>query len=367
MDTVELWTDDMEETPDQVEEQEEITNEGTAQEEGQEEEPEEEEEPSEEPQEEEEPEEVEEEPGKEPEGSDEDSDLISFNYNYLKEQGALMLPDDYEFDGTEEGLQKAIQDSDNYRNQLVANAIYEQMPTEEGKALFQYLYNGGDNIQEFVQKFSDSLSIDKEKATLTQKKQLLTDYYKRTTRFSDDRIQRELDRLEDSMDLDKEFESAYEELENLQQEERQAFLKEQEKQKAQAEKEQAEYTKNFQKAFEKADLPKATKERIAAYFNPVEYGGQEVLEYQKVTSEIQQNPEHFIQFLSLLSTYDPKKGFSLDAPSKETKNAKSLKEALKRAKKNSDSKSKMRGSVQDKGDNRTGKKDEPIETIELLF
>lgn len=155
----------------------------------------------------------------------EEDEVIKANFEFLKTQGALYLPEDYEFLATEEGFEKAVADSDAYRQEAIIAGMFEAMP-QQGKELLQYYLNGGTDIQAFVQMYSepDIASLDLE--DIDNQERIVKLLFKETTKFSDAKIQKIIDSYKDDMRLKEEAEEAIPELNRLKEEKRAAFIEE---------------------------------------------------------------------------------------------------------------------------------------------
>lgn len=132
-----------------------------------------------------------------------------------------------EWDGTPQGLIKAMQDEINY-------GINSQIERLDPRVRWL-----AENVREGVA-FEDLLSVDKQRLTLntiteenlqdeTVQKDIARQYYKETTSFSDARINKEIERLEATGDLGEETKGFFDELKQLNAQ-KEVQLKEQAKQ-----------------------------------------------------------------------------------------------------------------------------------------
>lgn len=118
-----------------------------------------------------------------------------------------------------------------------------------------------DNIEQGVP-LETLLQMDKDKITYSNideetlsgnselQKTIIRDFYKRTTKFSDERIQKEINRLDDLGELDNESKSYLSELKSLLSEEEQLAVQQAQAQQAAALKAQEEVVTNFKKTLE---------------------------------------------------------------------------------------------------------------------
>lgn len=210
----------------------------------------------------------------EPIAEDED-EVIKANFEFLKSQGALFLPEDYEFKATAEGLEKAIAESAENFKQNAINDMFSAMP-QEGRDLLTYYLNGGTNVKEFMQVYSEvdptSLDIDNEEHQEWAVRELL----KETTQFSDARIERTIKLMRDDMRLKEEAQEAITELQNLKEAKRQAFVESekqrQEEIKRQAAEQKAEFSRLLSELNEINGIPYSKEDAnkaIADIYSPV--------------------------------------------------------------------------------------------------
>ena len=132
--------------------------------------------------------------------TDEEDDALKLNYEYLKGLGALYLPDDYQFKATEKGFEEAVKASNENLQKALFDGMFEDMP-EEGKALLSYYANGGTNVKEFISVHArpDYTKVDLDDETAQEA--IVREGLKRTTKFSDAKIEREIEAL--PLDLEK--------------------------------------------------------------------------------------------------------------------------------------------------------------------
>lgn len=296
------------------------------------------------------------------EDSEEDNEgdpLIKENFDYLKEQGALFLPDDYEFDGTEEGFQQALKDSQENLQKAVQNQIFEQIPNEKGKALFDYFMNGGEDIDTFIEsmKGTDVNNLDLEQED--NQKQVIRDFYKQKG-FSDKKIDKLIERSEDSDELKEDAEEAAEELKTMKEKQQEEMKKEAQEKRAQQEKEAQQAQQELQKIVEQKEeikgFPISKEQREQAIKDILEPSqdeeGNTTTSFNAKLDEALRDPESIVLLDYLLSNdFDTS---SLKTRER-TKQTKSLKERLKKQK-SGEGKSKLgnRGKTKSKS-----KKDSP--------
>lgn len=163
----------------------------------------------------------------------------------VTEEGILPNFNIEEWDGTPQGLIKAMQDEINY-------GINSQIERFDPRVKWL-----AENVREGVS-FEDLLAVDKQRLTLdsiteetlqqdTVQRDIARQYYKETTKFSDERINKEIERLEATGDLGEETKGFFEELKQLNAQ-KEVQLKEQAKQqRIQQEQAQAKALEDFKK------------------------------------------------------------------------------------------------------------------------
>lgn len=243
-----------------AEEQEEIA-------EGQEEIAEEQEE--EEPQE-EQPEEVEAEQDTEESEEEEDAiDTSLFVKNFYQSKGEEIDEETFSekfkdidfssFEGLNEWMEREISER--------SKPVYR---SEEEQRFAEYLANGGkpeDYAKVYYNEEADYENF--EIKSPTDQKKVLMDYYKRTTKFSDDKISKFIKALDDAGEIEDEAKSALDELKQFQEEDKQQLLEQQRKQKEEQKKQEEQLREELKSQISEKDkiasLPFSKKERDGFY------------------------------------------------------------------------------------------------------
>ena len=189
--------------------------------------------------------------------TDEEKELVQ-KVQDLKNIGALYLPDDYEV----ESIEKAIEDSDNYRTLQATKEVFSKIPDVEvpgignAKDLFLYLFeHGGDNIDSFKKNFGTE-SFDPKSYDLSKeddRRKILEQYYQKKG-FNEVKTKKIVDKLFDDLEDETEATEALGELTKLDAQEKQAHLKELENKRIQAQKDAQEAFNLMQSILEKNDV-----------------------------------------------------------------------------------------------------------------
>jgi len=193
------------------------------------------------------------------------------------------------------------------------DALWGRLP-EDYQAALRYGLAGGGDIKDFVDRYAPSLDYDNIDLDDTQtQKQVLREYYKKTTKYDDDKINKFIARLEVTDDLLPEAEDAVEYLKTSLKEEQERLLEEQEKAREEFERQQAEARNKVVSVIEEQEnLPTRRKKSLQAFiYNPIGRGDTTDTDLNRTIQSIQSNPDHFVQLADILMDYDPKKGFDL--------------------------------------------------------
>jgi hypothetical protein len=173
-------------------------------------------------------------------------------YKQLTDIGALYLPEDYEVPTTEESWEKALKDSDEFRKKDAVAAIWEQLP-EEGRPLLEYLLAGGKDIDKFKQVYNSQFDVNKIDITNEEhQKQVLQTYYEKKG-FNPEKAKKQVEIVENLMELETEALDAFEELKVTDTQEKQKLLKEAADTKAQREAKETQKWNLLQTTLEKTE------------------------------------------------------------------------------------------------------------------
>lgn len=172
----------------------------------------------------------------EPNNSD---DILKTTFEYFKE--SKLIPDTAEFDGTEEGFINTLKQS---AKDEVLDEVWNSLPSDEGKALLEYMLNGGTDISKFKETFNTTwekfeFSEDETEKTAQQKK-VLVDYYK-SKGFTDKKAEKEADLKIQFAEADEAAVEALEELKEAEKVNKQKLIEDQKQANLKA---QQEYQKS---------------------------------------------------------------------------------------------------------------------------
>lgn len=168
---------------------------------------------------------------------DEESSLFTPYVKLLVDEGVFSVTDVEKFDGTVEGLKKAMSDEVGY----YVDQYKEQMPQEVKRLLDGY--EQGVPFDEMIKISSDRIRYDNiEEAKLTDdvdmQKKLVLDYLDQTTQLPDKLKSKMIEQFEDSMELEDQSKMALGELKNIQDNKEREAITQQEAQKVEFQKQQ---------------------------------------------------------------------------------------------------------------------------------
>lgn len=188
----------------------------------------------------------------EEETSTDDDNIYKVNYELLKESGALVLPEDFEFEATEEGFSKALEASKEHIKTQVIEELTGSLPKAGVELLNYMLQTGTDDISGFLeaQKEPDFETLEFTEEDEAVQEDLVRIYLANTTKYSPERIEKEISRYKLDGELYTQASEAKTELATMQKEYKEALI-EQDKERQRLEKEQYDNAvKSFAKTIE---------------------------------------------------------------------------------------------------------------------
>ncbi len=261
---------------------------------------------------------------------DDDDDAAPY-YDVLVQKGVLDLPEDFEFDGTYAGLEKAIEASDANKLNKVVNSLWNSLP-EDFRPLLKYGLDGGKNLKTYLETFAPVSYDELDLSSSENQKKVMYDYYKNTSNYDDAKIERMIRRLEDTDDLEAEALDAKEELLQLKTQRAQEFETQAQKER-EAEAERMKQQANMLASVidSESEFEDARKNKLKGFFfNQVQDGKKTTTEFVRVLNSVMENPKHLVQLANVLADYDSNKGLNFERLSKKakTEGVNSLKQTL---------------------------------------
>ena len=272
---------------------------------------------------------------------EEDEDEYSEARQYFEQATTLNIlqtPEDFEWD--ENDPLGSIEKATEYTNQVLLQKVEENFYSQFKDPLLQQIVDtaikGGSflDVTELVNKTNDvSLYENMDITDENDASKLYEEYLKETTKFKSSKINRLIDIAKEDdelVDLAAEAKEYFIE-KNFQKIKQQ--VQEAEQMKKQQEQQAKQYWTGFNQTLESSNLNTSLKERVMDSFSLVENNGQKTLKYQDTFNRVSQNPQHFIDLLVFLNSYDPEQGFNFEREVKKvaTKQANSFKERLEKA------------------------------------
>lgn len=238
-----------------------------------------------------------------------DSDVLTAYYEQLKESNFLEVPKDFEFDGSEEKFQEALTLSKNSLKDKALEEFWNELPMEL-KDAFNYTAQTGKGLRSYLEEADKDYSkIDV--STKDAQREALRDYYKQTTKYGEDKIEKFIKRIEDSGDLEEEALDAVEQLVGLKEEREETRLAKEKLAKKQEDENFKAYKESMEKAIVNSKvISKKDQNKLKSFmFNVVTVNGEQTTKRNKIIKDIYSNPEHEAELAALLWNYDPDKGF----------------------------------------------------------
>lgn len=263
--------------------------------------------------------------------NDESSSIYDQFYSVLTSEGILSAPDDFEFDGTPESLQEVLDHTKQQLTTSVAQALWERLP-EDFRSILDYGLSGGTDLNTLL-KSRQELTLDNvDLDNTSHQREVMRKYFKETTKYDEDRIERMIDKLDTVGTLQEDAAEALDDLKEIISQ-REKELVEQKKLEREQALQQAQEIR--QQIFDIVDnteyLPPQRKNKVKAFmFNPITRNKVSDTDFNRVLQSVYSNPEHLIQLADLMYDYDPKKGLNLERFQKASKSsaARKLKEKL---------------------------------------
>lgn len=234
-------------------------------------------------------------------------------FDYLKSNNFLITDEEFEFDGSDEKFDEALnQTKDNIRLEVFGD-LMERLPNKIKDAVKFAFESGGRDLDDYVQM---NQSIDWDNLDLTDEntqRGVMAYYYKSVSQFDEDKINRHILRLEKAGDLEDEALSVIGELKDREERTKLETLAYHQQQRAAAEEADRKYRLSIQQSIDKATfVEEPRKQKLKNFlFNEKRTKDGVFTEYNLALSNISTNPEHMAQLADLLLDYNPSVGFDL--------------------------------------------------------
>ena len=272
------------------------------------------------------------------ESDDEDSgsavDLKEF-FTTLKDSNYLTVPDDFTFDGTTDSLAEAIDLTYESFKKSAQESLLNSLD-EDSRLALKFALTYKKPIYSFYEETEvepfDFSTIDLDE--LENQQEVVRTYLKKTTAFSDNKIETQIKSLSQSGEIVSEAKEYLGELIAFQEKERQELNSKIEQQRQKDRDDLLKWKEdrvNIIKAYKDADDTR--KAKLKAFVVNEVYTDRSkapVTELVQVLRMINNNPEHYVQLADVLMDYSPEKGIDYDRLTKRlnTKITSSLKDKL---------------------------------------
>ena len=272
------------------------------------------------------------------ESDDEDSgsavDLKEF-FTTLKDSNYLTVPDDFTFDGTTDSLAEAIDLTYESFKKSAQESLLNSLD-EDSRLALKFALTYKKPIYSFYEETEvepfDFSTIDLDE--LENQQEVVRTYLKKTTAFSDNKIENQIKSLSQSGEIVSEAKEYLGELIAFQEKERQELNSKIEQQRQKDRDDLLKWKEdrvNIIKAYKDADDTR--KAKLKAFVVNEVYTDRSkapVTELVQVLRMINNNPEHYVQLADVLMDYSPEKGIDYDRLTKRlnTKITSSLKDKL---------------------------------------
>jgi len=249
----------------------------------------------------------------EPTESDEPEGTETAYFEFLKEQGILDVPDDFEFDGSTESLIEALEITKENLGRRGFQKVMSSLPQSTQEALL-YAINGGDLSKYYsTAKDLDLDSYDLESAK--DQREVIRLYYELTTEHSPEKIERLVNRIAvDENDLKEEAIDALNYLKDFDRKRKEDLIQEQRYRMEAARQETQKFIETTVNTIDSLELPNNRKAKLKNFmFQPVETGdGVVTTSFAESLSLIKKNPKHLAELANIVMGYNPEKGFNLE-------------------------------------------------------
>lgn len=260
-----------------------------------------------------------------------DLNIYAQHYHILKASGLIDSQEDVNIEDAD-SLVEVIEKAKSNIFEQTANSMWEALP-DDFKPLLEYALAGGNDLKKFLSTAEQKLNYEEiDLSTAENQKAVIREFYKKTTNYSDDRINKLIDKAALTDSLYEDAEESLNELKEISAAELAKLAQEQAAQQEAQRIKEEQMRKVFADTIEKVEfIPKDRKGKVKGYLLNVQvYDGEPDTQFNRTLKMISANPEHLVQLADVLMSYDEKKGLTLDRITKieSTKATKSLKDKL---------------------------------------
>lgn len=260
---------------------------------------------------------------------------ITIGYvEFLKQNNLIVLPEDLEFTGKPEDLEKIFEHTKVAREEEAIDKVFSALP-EDFKPLFDYALAGGTSLKDYLSVHINDGVNDLDLTKVEDQKKIIARHYKATTEFNDEKINRLVSLISDEDDLRLEAEECYRELSTIKEAEKVALLEQAQRDRESAKQKAEQQTLALTKAVDTTSTihPQRKQKVRSFFFDPINVEGNTTTGFNYAVQSILANPEHQAQLADILLEYNPASGFSGERLEKRFKSraASSFQETLEKA------------------------------------
>lgn len=260
-----------------------------------------------------------------------DLNVFAQHYEILKASGLVSDEDETQIEDADT-LISAIEKAKSAIYEQTAQSMWESLP-EDFRPLLEYALAGGADLKKFLSTAASKINLDEiDISTAENQKAIIREFYKKTTKYSNDRIDKLVDKAAITDSLYEDAEESLQELKQIATQELTALAEQQAAEQEAVRKREEQMRKVFAETVDKVEfIPQDRKGKVKGYLLNVQvYEGEPDTQFNRTLKMISANPEHLVQLADVLMSYDAKKGLTLDRITKieSTKATKSLKDKL---------------------------------------
>lgn len=245
------------------------------------------------------------------EESEDSKSQVELVYDIMSKSGLLTLPEEFKFDGSVDKLAEALDITKQNMQLEMAQNLWDKLP-DNFKVLLEYGLAGGtdlNKVTEVVEGQVDTSKLDVENEK--DQRYIVETYLKKTTKFTQDKINKRINMLYESDMLEDEANDNLKELKAFQEEERKKLVQSEIDRKQLEKEELTKAYEVFTDITSKLDIAEPRKKQILqAVWDTAKYDGKNNTSLvEHIDNQIRNNPEHFAQLVNIYLDYDPKEGF----------------------------------------------------------
>jgi len=240
--------------------------------------------------------------------------------DFLKQNDLIEIPEDLQFTGTSEELQKIFEHTKAAKEAAAVDKIFQALP-EDFKPLLDYALKGGSSLDEFLSVYGADPLQNVDLTKVEDQRKVIAQHYKATSNYTDEKIARLVSLITDEDDLKIEAEDCFKELTEMRLEDQKNLLIQTEQARAAAQAQAEAQTMALAKAVETTTAihPQRKQKVRSFFFDPVNIAGNNTTGFNYAIQSILANPEHQAQLADILLEYNPNSGFSTERFEKRAK------------------------------------------------